>query len=165
MERTIIILASLLCIIVISHAYLRYVIFPPTLPYEYTVIDKAPDPPVLCPGAELIYTAKIMITRVPLVINLYRTIYSLDFDQTYVFGGDPVVAIHDHVHTIVRTYALVVPNLPPGKYELKEAAQDNSTRATVFTVPFSVPAGCPDRSDLPLQLQQPTIRTKDQPAP
>lgn len=155
-------IASVLAIVVVVHSYIR-LLRPPPLPYEYRLVDQAPDPPVLCPGQELTYTPVINITRAPLVINLYRTIYSRDLDQTYVFGGDPVVAIHDHVHAITRTYGLTVPNLPAGKYELFEAAQDYSTRATVFAVPFVVPGGCTPRPDLGLDLQRPSIRSKDQP--
>lgn len=155
-------IASILAIIVTVHSYIR-LLRPSALPYEYHLTDQAPMPPVLCPGQELTYTPVIKITRAPLVINLYRTIYSRDLDQTYVFGGDPVVAIHDHIHTITRTYGLTVPNLPAGNYEMFEAAQDNSTRATVFAVPFVIPGGCVPRPDIGLNLQRPSIRPKDQP--
>jgi hypothetical protein len=147
---------------VVLHAYYR-LIFPPPLPYQYTLIGKAPESPVLCPGAELIYTRRVEITRAPVTINLYRTIYSLDYDQTFIFGGAPIVAIHDTEHTITRTFGMVVPNLPKGSYQLRESAQDFSTRSAVISVPFTVPAGCRDRPDLPPQLERPNIRVRDLP--
>lgn len=153
-----------MAIIIIVQSYFR-LLNPPPLPYAYRLADVAPDPPLLCPGDELVYTPVIDITRAPLIINLYRTIYSRDLDQTFVFGGEPVVAIHDHIHSITRTYGLTVPDLPPGAYEMFEGAQDNSTRAAVFSVPFVITDGCPPRPELGLDLQRPSIRPIDQPPP
>lgn len=149
-------IASVLAIIVVVHSYIR-LLNPAPLPYEYALLSTDADPPIVCPGQDLIYTAVIHVTRAPVVINLYRTIYSRDLDQTFVFGGSPIVAIHDHAHTITRTFGMTVPNLPPGNYTLFEAAQDYSTRATVFGMPFVVPGGCTPRPDLPLELQRPSL--------
>lgn len=160
---TLVSLASILCIVVITHTYIRF-LFPPALPYAYTTPSRAGPPPTLCPGATLSYPATIQVTRAPVVIHLYRTIYSLDSDQTAVFGSDSVIVIHERNHQVTRIFEVVIPQLPPGNYALVEGAQDNSTRPSTFSIPFGIPQGCTPRPDLVPQLQRPVF-TFPQPIP
>lgn len=106
---------------------------------------------VLCPGDELTYNISVTVTKANAIVTVYESWctpglfcpYGLGFEESIVGPDEPGGAAFSGVAR------RIVPDLPPGQWELRhrnktETAHNGVLRTTFsgYRVPFTVPVGC-----------------------
>lgn len=103
-----------------------------------------PERTAYCPGDEIEWSVDIRLTGNGFErLEIVRTIWNVDEERTVIFDTEPEYSVifGEEAQAHPRL-SYTVPDLPPGRYELRVAASGNLTRVTGYAIPFTVPEGC-----------------------
>lgn len=113
----------------------------PSVSYRYAVIDSGTG--ALCPGETITYRQEMTIQDAPVQLRLAQTVWSVDEDRTVIPDDKPEFRNYSTPVTVRTTEDFIVPDLAPGKYELRETATGENWRTAAYSVLFAVRVGCP----------------------
>lgn len=112
--------------------------------FHYSSDLYSPSSAILCPGDTLRYTITVTVER-PLVAEVLRTWWSRDHNEQV---GVAIIAplIWAEAGTFNERIELIVPELPPGHYELRGSRFEREHRTTpsIYRVPFEIGNSCDD---------------------
>lgn len=114
---------------------------PPSVSYRFSAIDSGTA--ALCPGESFTYRQEMTIRDTPVQLRLVQTVWNVGDERTVIADTDPEFRNYVSPITVRATSVFVVPNLPPGEYELRETATGENWRTAAYSVLFSVRVGCP----------------------
>ncbi|MCD0160047.1 hypothetical protein IHN63_01875 [Deinococcus sp. 6YEL10] len=136
-------LLLLLAVLVGSQAY-RTVFRPP--PLRFTQDIYLPTRNDICPGDTVTYRPRLIVTRVPSLIVVARTLWSTGDQRTIVPDRDPSFFVwteQERGAPVTRVVAYRLPTgLPPGLYEIRGAATALNSDAAAYRVPFVIAESC-----------------------
>jgi hypothetical protein len=101
-----------------------------------------PDKESLCPGDALTFSFSATVDSAPAVIVITYSWWSVDLQDTAVFGEEELFSIRTEPGTMTKTMSIKIPPLDPGKYEFRFGSTESYTLPTILVVPFSIPEGC-----------------------
>jgi hypothetical protein len=131
-------------IVTVAVLMLLYYIFlaPPPLEFDEEIVQ--PEQSEVCPGDTLRWHIGFSLHRAPTMILIVRSWYNVDEQATLILEDKPLWAAYLEPVTVPKApRSAVVPQLPPGNYQLQTGAQSlRSSAPVVYAVPFTVPAGC-----------------------
>lgn len=101
-----------------------------------------------CPGETLEWPVAFDIRRAPVMVISVRSIWDVENNQTVTLQGPSAVgalSFTNYTETthVSRTSQLVLPDLKPGQYQIRTAAQEFNSQAAAYQVPFRIKQGCP----------------------
>lgn len=113
----------------------------PRVSYEHLSL---PDQTEFCPGETIGWTITVRVSGAGVErLEIVRTIWNVDESRTVVFDTQPDYSVIFGTEALAHPIlSYLVPDLPPGRYELRVAASGNLTRTAGYVIPFTVPQGC-----------------------
>lgn len=101
-----------------------------------------------CPGETIEWPVAFAIRRAPVMVISVRSIWDVENNQTVTLQGPSAVgalAFTNYTETtsVSRTAKLVLPDLVPGEYQIRSAAQEFNSQAAAYQVPFQIKERCP----------------------
>lgn len=115
-------------------------------PVHYTQSSYEPERPAYCPGQTVTYTSNLIVTTVPAVVIVVRTLWNVEQNVAYSRELNPTW----YVWTadlkdipVIRNTAFALPlELPDGPYEIRVGASTINGAASTYRVPFMVGKKC-----------------------
>lgn len=129
----------LLLLFVLYYTFLA----PPPLEFNEEIVQ--PEQSQICPGDTLRWRIGFTLHRAPTIVLIARSWWSVDQQATIILEDKPQWAAYLEPVTVPDApREAVVPQLPPGNYQLQTGAQSlrSSGAPVVYVVPFVVPEGC-----------------------
>jgi hypothetical protein len=96
-----------------------------------------------CPGDILEWRTIVSINQAPVMVLSVETVWSIDNANTAIIDNDISALIWTETGYSTRTIKFIIPDLPPGRYESRRAAQDFASAVDTYSVPFKISADCP----------------------
>lgn len=132
-----------LLLLVGAQAY-RTVFRPP--PFYFTSSVYLPTTGNICPGDTVTYRPRLIVTRVPALIVVARTLWGVSEQRTIVPDTDPkffVWSEQEKGQPVSRIVTYQLPaTLPVGLYEIRGAASGLNSDAESYRVPFVIAESC-----------------------
>lgn len=127
-------LAVITTIIVISAFRRPTNIYPP--PFHYAnVVMLTPD---ICPGNAISFQYESHVDRAPSIVWTVSTVWDIQTNRTVVFDQTPVASIYKEPTVVRQVITFQLPQLSPGQYEYRRAAQEFNSAAGILVIPFTV---------------------------
>lgn len=100
----------------------------------------------ICPGDVVTYRPRLIVTRVPSLIVVARTLWSTGDQRTIVPDRTPSFFVwteQEQGMPVSRVVSYRLPGaLPPGLYEIRGAATAMNSDAAAYRVPFVIAESC-----------------------
>jgi hypothetical protein len=111
-------------------------------PFSYTRESYEASPNVACPGDTIAHPFGLVVREVPELVLVARTIWDVAARRTVVPDVELEYVVWLERGLLSGTRSFLVPKLLPGRYELRVAAADFTSRVGTYRVAFRVPEGC-----------------------
>lgn len=95
-----------------------------------------------CPEETVTINVRYAIRRSG-ITSIIETFWSSDQQYTIVADDQPIWFIVTDNTKATRAWSVVVPQLPPGKYEYRLAIEQRAAAFTILQFPFTIPVSCP----------------------
>jgi hypothetical protein len=101
-----------------------------------------------CPGDLIEWPVAFEVRRAPVMVISVRSIWDVDNNQTATLPAGEFVAgalqftNYTETTAVSRTATMALPTLPPGRYQIRSAAQEFNSQAAAYATPFSIREGC-----------------------
>lgn len=118
-------------------------------PFVFSAPSYAPKTALVCPGDTLEWPVAFTVQRAPVMVISVRSIWDVQKNQTVTLppgatfnAGSLNFTNYTETTHVSRTAQVVVPDLPPGQYQIRSAVQEFNSQAAAYSVPFQVKQGC-----------------------
>lgn len=119
-------------------------------PFVFSQPIYYPEKADVCPGDSLTWPVAFSVRRAPVMVISVRSIWDVQKNQTVTLppgsnfnAGSLNFTNYTEITDVERTATVVIPQLDPGQYQIRSAVQEFNSQAAAYSVPFTVPAGCP----------------------
>ena len=129
-------IATVLSVVALGDVFVRS----PHIAYTEVVFPEQTD---YCPGDTIVWSLRVAVKGGPEQLLITRTIWDVGAARTVVFDVEPEYSVILGNELVAFPHlSLVVPQLPPGRYEVRVATTGHLTIATAYAIPFTIPEGC-----------------------
>lgn len=105
---------------------------------EYDVRSTSVPVDGLCAGQSFSITVHIHVSNAPTIVSITESWFGVDAGYNVVLGERVFYSVITSPEEFTRDLTVVVPPLPPGRYEYRRGAQDDEAPVAAFGVPVVV---------------------------
>lgn len=118
-------------------------------PFVFSAPSYTPINATVCPGDTLEWPVAFDVRRAPVMVISVRSIWDVENNQTLTLppgsafnAGSLNFTNYTETTHVSRTAQVVVPDIPPGQYQIRSAVQEFNSQAAAYSVSFAVKEGC-----------------------